>query len=59
MRFVVINENKVIGVAHFADDAQRCAERMSAVPGTTWTPAGEMIQLDGTPTGYRLGVMDQ
>lgn len=58
MRFVVINENKVIGVAHFADDAQRCAERMSGVAFAAWTPAGEMLHIDGSHTGYKLGVME-
>lgn len=58
MRYVVINRNEVIGVAHFVDDAQRCAERMSEVPFTTWTTTGELLQVDGTPTGYRLAMME-
>lgn len=58
MRYVVINGNAVIGVAHFVDDAQRCAERMSGIPFTTWTPAGELLQIDGTQTGYKLAMME-
>ncbi len=58
MRYVVINRDKVIAVAHFVDDAQKCAQRMSGIPFTSWTPAGEMVQIDGTPTGYKLAVME-
>lgn len=54
MRFVVINKSKVIAVGHFADEIMDCARRMAGSAAAAFTPTGEMISFDGTPTGYRI-----
>jgi hypothetical protein len=54
MRFAIINRNTAIGIAHFPDDAMDCARRMSGNQFAVFTPAGEMLELDGTQTGYRI-----
>lgn len=54
MRFAVINRSTAIGIAHFPDDAMDCARRMSGIQFAAFTPAGEMLHMDGSATGYRI-----
>lgn len=55
MRFGIVRGPALKGVAHFVDEAQEFAARFSGITKqVTWTESGEMITLDGRPTGWKL-----
>jgi len=55
VKFAIMSDDTMKGVAWYVDEAQDFAVRvMASGEPVTWTPAGEMITLNGEHTGWRL-----
>lgn len=54
MRFGIVRGRELKGVAHFVDEAQEFAHRFSRIKHANWNETGEMINLNGQPTGWKL-----